>query len=81
MKLFLLFTQYLQVQCVLMNVYVYGIRMHTFMCQCLYKLNKYLHYVCDVLITIKIFNVLVVKSEKTKCINNNIYLKLFDWDR
>lgn len=81
MKLFLLFTQYLQVQCVLMNVYIYGIHMHTFMCQCLYKLNKYLHYVYNVLITIKTFNVVVVKSEKTKCINNNIYLKLFNWDR
>ena len=51
------------------------------MCQCLYKLNKYLHYVYNVLITIKTFNVVVVKSEKTKCINNNIYLKLFNWDR
>ena len=77
----LLFTQYLQVQRVLMNVYVYGICMHTFMCQCLYKLNKYLHYVYSMLITIKVFNVVVVKSEKTKCTNNNIYLKLFNWDR
>lgn len=81
MNVFLLFTQYLQVQCVLMNVYVYGIRMHTFMCQCLYKLNKYLYYVYNMLITIKIFNVVVAKSEKTKCTNNNIYLRLFHWDR
>lgn len=47
-----------------MNVYVYGIRMHTFMCQCLYKMNKYLYYVYNMLITIKIFNVVAVKSEK-----------------
>ena len=64
-----------------MNVYVYGIRMHTFMCQCLYKMNKYLYYVYNMLITIKIFNVVVAKSEKTKCTNNNIYLRLFHWDR
>ena len=81
MKVFLLFTQYLQVQYVLINLYVYGIRMHTFMCQCLYKLNKYLYYVYNMLITIKIFNVVVAKSEKTKCTNNNIYLRLFHWDR
>ena len=55
--------------------------MHTFMCQCLYKLNKYLYYVYNMLITIKIFNVVVAKSEKTKCTNNNIYLRLFHWDR
>ena len=64
MNVFLLFTQYLQVQYVLINLYVYGIRMHTFMCQCLYKLNKYLYYVYNMLITIKIFNVVAVKSEK-----------------
>ena len=81
MNVFLLFTQYLQVQYVLINLYVYGIRMHTFMCQCLYKLNKYLYYVYNMLITIKIFNVVVAKSEKTKCTNNNINLRLFHWDR
>ena len=81
MNVFLLLTQYLQVQYVLINLYVYGIRMHTFMCQCLYKLNKYLYYVYNMLITIKIFNVVVAKSEKTKCTNNNIYLRLFHWDR
>ena len=81
MNVFLLFTQYLHVQYVLINLYVYGIRMHTFMCQCLYKLNKYLYYVYNMLITIKIFNVVVAKSEKTKCTNNNIYLRLFHWDR
>ena len=78
MNVFLLFTQYLQVQYVLINLYVYGIRMHTFMCQCLYKLNKYLYYVYNMLITIKIFNVVVAKSEKTKCTNNNIYFTGID---